>query len=236
MKRLILSIGMIALASCSCTGQKTPTYVLSEEDIEHLRKEVIAMQELDQKYRSILALGTLDEELLAKSREMKKNASARDYLVFKSNIEKDLSQSQIDSLNTLQHELDFKNYKRLKEIIRDYGYPSPERIGVDQDHAFPILLHPPIAVDPQEYFDEMSEILFAETIAKRMDAQYYALFYDNIKAKVLKQPQLYGTNRLFDPSTRRPGLPIIGNIEETNKARAEIGLPALNEGEYKLSN
>ena len=99
---------------------------------------------------------------------------------------------------------------------------------------FPILLHPPVELEPQKFLEEMEELLLPEVKGKRMEAESFAMFVDNIKAKILKEPQLYGTNKSFDPTTMSMGAPEIESIEKTNSARKAIGLAPLKDGEYKL--
>jgi hypothetical protein len=96
-------------------------------------------------------------------------------------------------------------------------------------------LHPPVEIEPKQYFEEIIGLPKPEVIAKRMEAKLYAMFYDNIKEKILQEPQLYGSNGVFDSEIMTIGAPIIVDIEKTNKARKEIGLPELQEGEYKLA-
>ena len=104
---------------------------------------------------------------------------------------------------------------------------------MEEDVLFAILLHPPLEIAPEKFLDEMKEILLPEVMKKRMEAESYALFVDNIKVKILKEPQLYGTNKPFDPTTMSMGLPEIESIEKTNKARKTIGLAPLKDGEYR---
>ncbi len=67
-----------------------------------------------------------------------------------------------------------------------------------------------------------------------MKAESFALFVDNIKAKILKEPQLYGTNKSFNPATMTMGLPEIEDITQTNNERLAIGMEPLEEGLYSI--
>ncbi|MEL6824473.1 MAG: hypothetical protein AAFP70_22160, partial [Calditrichota bacterium] len=152
---------------------------------------------------------------------------------FTKTVEKTLTKEQTDSLWALQHKLDYQNYRDIKDIINTYGYPSAERLNVETDQLYAILLHPPIEIEPQEYLSEMKALLLPEVQKKRMETISFARFVDNIRTKVLQEPQLYGTVKSFNPATMSMGLPVIEGIEKTNKAREAIGLEPLKDGEYE---
>ena len=235
----LVSLLTFAMLFWSCTSSlnktdKPKSFQLSDSEKQKLIAEIDEMHELDQEYRSIINVGTLDEEIIKKSKELSKTASIEEYIAFTKTYEKNLKKEQIDSLFKLQHQSDYQNYKNYKKIISKYGYPSRERLGVKTDKLFPILLHPPGQFKPQEFLEEMQELLLPEVKEKRMEAMSFAMFVDNIKAKILKEPQLYGTNKSFDPTTISMGAPEIENIEKTNSARKAIGLAPLKDGEYKL--
>jgi hypothetical protein len=230
--KLILLIVMITIMSCNSKKNKVIAD-LNESDIEFLSTEIQKMLDEDQRYRKILSLGTLNDSLLVLGDSLSKTATLEDYVAFTQSIPKTLTKQQNDSLWRIQHQIDSENYLNLKEIITKYGYPSKERLGKDLD-LFPILVHPPVEITPQEYLNEMITLLKPEVVEKRMNGKLFAMLYDNIKHKILKEPQFYGTGQEFNPKTMTLGNPTIANIEETNKAREEIGLPALKEGEYNL--
>jgi len=98
-----------------------------------------------------------------------------------------------------------------------------------------LLVHPPAGWDIRNYLKEYSELLMPEVIANRMPAKTFATFYDNIKGKILKEPQLYGTNEQYDSKTKTILPPVIENLAKSNKARKKIGLPILKKGEYRLA-
>jgi len=238
-KLLLLFLTIVVYCSCNNSTDKTKTVTskqiqLSEATQQKLITEINSIAELDQKYRSIISLGSMNPELIKKDKELRKTATLEEYMAFAQTVEKDLSKVQKDSLWKLQHELDFQNYEDFKELIHKYGYPSKERLGTDEDKLFQVLLHPPIEITPRVFLEEMQNLLLPEVKESRMAAESFALFVDNIKAKILKEPQLYGTNKSFNPATMSMGLPEIKNIEETNQARQDIGLKILKEGEYKL--
>lgn len=225
---------VLTLTFFSCKNNGKVIEQLNDSDKKYLETELKKMLGKDQKYRSIISLGTLNDSLLAIDEKLRGEEAIQEYITFTKSIEKTLTDKQTDSLWNLQHQADYDNYLKLKAIIKKYGYPSKSRISDDVD-VFPILLHPPVEIEPEQYLNEMTALLKPEVIAKRMSGKFYAMFYDNIKEKVLNEPQLYGTNRAFNPETMTFGAPIIVDLEKTNKARKQIGLPELKEGEYKLA-
>lgn len=233
--KFLLIIFSLTFISCTVI-KKTSTdpikYELSEIQKTTLISEVEHMLQLDQKYRDLLFLGTLDPEVIKKNAELSTKASFEEYMAFVKTVKKDITQTESDSLWKLQHELDYNNYISLKTIIAKYGYPSEQRLETNNNNVIVILLHPPVQLDPKKYLNEMHDLLIKEVFAKRMEANDFATFVDNIKAKILKEPQVYGTNNSFDVNTMKIGPPIIDNIKKTNKKRKEIGLQELKEGEY----
>ena len=98
---------------------------------------------------------------------------------------------------------------------------------MEPGRLFAVLLHPPVKIKQQTFLNEMTAPLLPEVQAGRMVGKSYALFVDNIKAKILREPQLYGTNKSFDPATMMMGPPEIEDLAATNAARAKIGLEPL---------
>lgn len=208
--------------------------VLTQEDKEHLIKELQWIAEDDQRYRGFISLGTIDTKQLEHFKRVTDTMSIEEYIAYEKTLNLELSDEVKKALWVLQHELDLMNYNKLKSIIAEYGYPGKDRIGGDND-IFPIFLHPPIQLNPEDYLIEMSRLLEPEVLAGRIPAKKYALFYDNILCKILNEPQLYGTNVPFDMNTMKPGVPIITDINKSNAARLKIGLEALENGQYELS-
>jgi len=206
---------------------------LSAEQIATISAEIDHINITDQLYRDPISLGTLDDSLLQVDKQLSKTATIEEYIAFQKTVPRTLTKAQEDSLWALQHKIDYENYLSLKAIFQQYGYPSEARLGKYLD-IFPILVHPPIEIEPQAYLDEMVAILKPEVAAGRMEGNMFAMFYDNIKAKILREPQLYGTMRSFDPATMSMGNPKIQNIDSTNAARKALGLPNLGIGEYDI--
>jgi len=232
---MVLLTNTLLLANFTTAVYAQPTTDLSEAQQQLLIQKIDSISTLDQQYRSIIALGTLDEDLLEKDRQLRQTASLEEYLAFKKTVPQTLTTAQKDSLWALQHALDGQNYQTVRAMIRQYGYPSNTRLGVSEDKLFAVLLHPPVELDANDYLTTMQELLLPEVQASRMEAMAYAQWYDNIKAKILREPQLYGTNKSFNPATMSMGPAVIKDLAQTNAARSAIGLPELQEGEYQLA-
>jgi hypothetical protein len=136
----------------------------------------------------------------------------------------------------LQHAIDLKNHLTLKGIFDTYGFLSKELLGEKHYVQLILLVHPPKDWDVPTYLAEYSALLSEEVQAGRMPAITYATFYDNIKGKILREPQLYGTNQQYDPATQKVMPPGIVDLKKTNDARTAIGLSPLVAGEYRILN
>ncbi len=210
-------------------ARSEPPAVLTAHQQEVLRLRVERLLERDQQFRGYISLGSLSDSLQAHVESL----SLQEQLSFRR--ESDFSEKQEELLWALQKKNDLQNHEEFTQIVAEFGYPSPERIGVEHDAVFALLLHPPFDREGCEvYLEEMSPVLKREVLAGRMAAKSYATFVDNILAKILRRDQLYGTNKVFDSETQQVLPPVIGSLEEANAARAEIGLPMLREGEYRL--
>lgn len=230
----ILSSG-IFLFSCKSTQYTIKDIELTQADKDFLYEEIELMLEFDQKYRSPLSLGTLDEKILAEDKEKSKTLEIEEYIIYRQSLElEEMPQEIKDSLWALQHEIDYNNYVKIKFLIKEYGYLSKERLGQKSDRFFVMLLHPAPQLDPKEYRDEMAAIFANEVKYKRMTPLQYAMFYDNITYKIMNEPMLYGTGNIFNHKTGTLEPPFIKDLETSNKARKEIGLPLLKEGEYQI--
>ncbi|TCK69402.1 hypothetical protein DFQ05_0923 [Winogradskyella wandonensis] len=239
MKNIKYMVLVIVLAICyNCKEKKASKTIsefkeLTEENRLMLIDSLTKMVEYDQSFRRMIALGTKDSAILKKDNEMREKP-VEEYMAYRKTIISTISEAQKDSLWKLQHELDLKNHKAFVKLVEEYGYPSKQRLKIKTDIGFEILLHPPKEIKPKIYLKKMEKLLMPEVKSKRLEPILYAQLVDNIRQKVLKQPQLYGTNKSFNIKTMSEGLPIIEDIRETNKARKEIGLPELNAGEYEV--
>ena len=76
-------------------------------------------------------------------------------------------------------------------------------------------------------------VLHDEVLAGRMDPNPYAMIFDR-KQQHDGKPQIYGKMQAFDPKTQSVLAPAIVDIDQTNAARAEIGLEPLTE--YRITD
>jgi hypothetical protein len=206
--------------------------VISETDKQILLARIDRIMEKDQQFRTYLAFGTIEENKIA---EFQKR-DAKGQLAAMSQGKESLSKEITDLLGELQRRNDRENHVAFKEIVDEFGYPSPERLGVKSHGLFAILLHPPVALaEIESHTREMQELLLPEAMAGRMKPQLYASFVDNMRAKILRLPQLYGTNHQFDSVSGKVRPPIIEDLQNANAARREIGMPELKDGDYRIA-
>jgi hypothetical protein len=189
----------------------------------------------DQLYRGKIAKGTLDEKIIAKIDSVFNTEGIKAGLVYEKSLNLSLPKATKDSLWKLQSTLDLQNHLILRGLWETYGFIPKEVIKEKQYVQTLLLLHPPKDWDIEKYLKEYSTMLLLEVKAGRMPAMAYASFYDNMLAKILKRPQLYGTNQEFNMTSKKILPPIIDDIKKTNKARQAIGLSELSDGEYRLS-
>ena len=188
----------------------------------------------DQLYREKLSKETLDEKIIAQIDSVFENEGVQAGFVYEKSLNLSLPQAVKDSLWELQAALDLQNHLTLKGLWDVYGFIPKDIIKEKNYVQTLLLLHPPRDWNVPTYLKEYSEMLIVEVRAGRMPAFAYASFYDNMKAKILREPQLYGTNQQFSPKKNIILPPIIEDLEKTNLAREDIGLPALKEGEYRI--
>jgi len=235
MERIYLIVILLVIQSFSVIGQT----LIKETDLSN--DEIAYLQELsekiacnDQKYRNYIANKTLDDQIIAKIDSVFDKHGMQEGLSYRSSLNLSLDKQVSDSLWQLQHQLDFENHLLLRGMLNTYGY-LPKSI-LKEKHYIQVLLllHPPKDWDVRLYQKTYSKLFLHEIKLGRMPAKDFANFYDNMQAKILREPQLYGTNQQFDPKSKMLLPPMIENIKETNKARKEIGLPPLKQGEYRI--
>lgn len=231
----LLISGCFLMCVSMIFGQSTPLKKsISTSEKVLIQKIFEEMSITDQLYRNKLAKGTLDETISAKIDSVYNNEGVQAGYIYEKSLNLSLPKAVKDSLWELQAALDLQNHLTLKGLWATYGYIPKEVIKEKQYIQFLILTHPPKDWDVPTYLQDYSELLIAEVKAGRMPAMSYASFYDNMKAKILREPQLYGTNQVFSSKTNTILPPVIQDLEKTNLARQEIGLPILKKGEYRL--
>lgn len=207
---------------------------VNKDEVGYLQKVIKDISISDQLYRSCLSYGTLDDKIIEKINAVMDSAGIVEGYKYSRSLNLSLSKEVKDSLNNLQWEIDFNNHLVLRGILNTYGFLPEKMLGELHYVQFILLVHPPKDWDVRIYLENYSKLLLEEVRSGRMPAKTYAMFYDNMKGKILGEPQLYGTNMWFDKKTNSTKPPIIGSLAESNKARIAIGLPPLKEGEYML--
>jgi len=232
--RLLALFGFFCLGLNSLYSQDMKKPV-NEDEIAYLRKAFATIEEADQRYRSYLTYQTLDDGIIARIDSLMEADGVGPGWVYAKSLKLSLPESTKDSLHALQHQLDFQNHLMIRGVWEIYGF-IPEEIVPEKNYVQLLLLvHPQKDWEIPKYHAEYSQLLRAEVDAGRMPARTYATFYDNILGKIMRKPQLYGTNEQFDAASGQVLPPEIGSLETANAARKELGLPELKEGEYRLA-
>lgn len=205
---------------------------LTEHQRDLLRLRIERIMARDRQFRSMLSYGTTDLEEIERLAAL----PLEEVMAAMSDDTRKLSPEIRQLLVRLQRHNDRENLAELEAIVREYGYPSEERLGMENVGLITVLLHPPVPTEEVEsHLHRMSALLLPEVQAGRMAARQYAMFVDNMLAKILRRPQRYGTNQEFDPATRQILPPEIADLEQANAARRAIGMPELQDGEYRLA-
>ncbi|MDW3646227.1 MAG: hypothetical protein R8P61_04115 [Bacteroidia bacterium] len=207
---------------------------VSEDEIAYLQEVIQEMSETDQQYRNYIANETMDDKIIEQMNAVYDKDGIEAYMKYTKSLNLSMDKDLKDSLWVLQHQIDIKNHLTLRGIFDTYGFLPEALLGKNTYVQLLLLMHPPKDWDPAEYLEEYTVIFKEEVKAERMPPETFAKFYDNIKAKILREPQLYGTNQQFDMKTNKVLPPIIEDVNKSNKARKAIGLPLLAEGEYRL--
>ena len=229
---------LFALIGCFYTSSYTQDFKkpVSDDEIQYLTQAFATMQEADQRYRSYLTYETLDDQLIAKIDSLMEADGIEAGFAYVHSLNLSLPEASKDSIHELQHQLDFQNHLMMRGIWEIYGYIPEELVSEHNYIQLLLLVHPQKNWDIPSYHTAYAELLLPEVKAGRMPAKTYALFYDNILGKILRKPQLYGTNEMYSREQGKVLPPLIGDLEEANQAREELGLPQLKEGEYRLSD
>lgn len=118
--------------------------------------------------------------------------------------------------------VDKMNRDRLKEIIREFGFPTRQLVGKDaMQGIFLIIQHSDMDTEWQK--EQLTSI---ERAVKQgdMDGQSYAYLYDRIKINS-GEKQLYGTQfKNVDPVNRKVELADTEDVENLDRRRMEVGM------------
>ena len=150
---------------------------------------------------------------------------AKDQAIRKELIEKGIQHPDESVIERMQA-IDASNLARMKEIVREHGWPGPELVGRDgSEAAFLLVQHADL--------DFQKQILpFVESAYKggELKGEDYALLLDRVLVKQGK-PQVYGTQTrpLDEWKDGEPALAPIEDEAHVDERRAEVGLPPLAE-------
>lgn len=126
-------------------------------------------------------------------------------------------------------EIDSDNTARMKEIVKQYGWPGPELVGVDgTEAAFLLVQHA-----EHEFQKQMLPLVEAAYRQEKLQGQDYALLLDRVLVAEGK-PQVYGTQaKRFDQwKDKQPVFDPIEDEANVDKRRADVGLFSM--AEYRL--
>ncbi len=122
--------------------------------------------------------------------------------------------------------IDHENTERVRAIVRQYGWPSPELVGRDgAEAAFLIVQHSDLA-----FQKEMLPLVEKAYRSGGLSGQSYALLLDRVLVREGK-PQIYGTQtkRFEEWKGQEPALAPIEDEANVDKRRREVGLFPLSE-------
>jgi hypothetical protein len=118
------------------------------------------------------------------------------------------------------------NTKRVRAIVRQYGWPTPELVGRDgAEAAFLLVQHADLA-----FQKEMLPLVEKAYRSGGLSGQSYALLLDRVLVGDGK-PQVYGTQakRFEEWQGQEAALEPIADEANVDKRRAEVGLFPLSE-------
>ena len=117
--------------------------------------------------------------------------------------------------------IDSANTARMKEIVKQYGWPGPELVGVDgTEAAFLLVQHA-----EHEFQKQMLPLVERAYREKKLRGQDYALLLDRVLVAE-GRPQIYGTQaKSFDQwKDKEPVFDPIEDEANVDNRRAEVGL------------
>ncbi|MBL4590908.1 MAG: hypothetical protein JKY96_02995 [Phycisphaerales bacterium] len=211
------------LASVGCSSAQTRE---SEWSPAQYHAALDAIMESDQRYRTVIAWGTTDPDELARLEALDHEANmAESVRRHQEGIKLDPEVEQ--ALWDKQIPLDQANTKELMRLVDAYGWPTDETAGEGCESPVPVLIH--MTMEDAEW---VLPNLREEVVAGRMEPGPCAMIYDR-KQQHDGRPQLYGKMQVFDSKTMSVLAPAIVDIDETNRARAEVGMEPLTEYRIK---
>ena len=122
------------------------------------------------------------------------------------------------------HDVDERNYRRIKSVIDEFGFPTRKMVGGDgSGAAFLFVQH-------QTFHPEFQQFVLniMAPLAKRgdVDQGQYALLLDRVLIEGQHKPQRYGTQFKLT-GDRRMEMEPVEDIEHLDERRAELGLESI---------
>ena len=117
--------------------------------------------------------------------------------------------------------IDHDNTVRMKEIVREHGWPGPELVGRDGTSAAWLL----VQHSTPEFQKEMLPLVKEAFLAKKLPGSNYALLLDRVLVHEGK-PQLYGSQGKWKNGVL--DLHPIADEANVDQRRAEVGLGPLD--------
>lgn len=125
-----------------------------------------------------------------------------------------------------------KNNKRIKEIIREYGWPGYSLVGKDGCHAAWLIVQHAI-LEPELQKNALALLKHAAN-SNEADMKMVAFLEDRL-LMIEGKPQIYGTQYIVDKTTNRLVPYKIADAENVNARRAKIGMELLEEKTQELN-
>ncbi len=231
-----LVAGGVVVAGCASVrvegeparGEPEGLGTMSEtEAMAAYRVALDGIMEADQRHRSALAWGTTDVEEIARLDELPLEESMAEQ-VRRKREGIVLDEATEKRLWAEQRALDAENTRLLMAWVERLGWPTEEMEEDGFADPTAVLIH--MSMEDAEW---VLPVLREEVLAGRMGARTYAMIFDR-KRQHDGLPQLYGTAMAFDAATRTVLPPAIVSVEETNAARAEIGMEVIEE--YRVTD
>jgi hypothetical protein len=118
------------------------------------------------------------------------------------------------------HAVDRENTERVKEIVREHGWPGPELVGEDGTQAAWLL----VQHSTPAFQKEMLPLVRQAYLEKKLPGSSYALLLDRVLVHEGK-PQVYGSQGRWENGVL--GLQPIEDEANVDRRRGELGLGPL---------
>lgn len=162
--------------------------------------------------QELLKMMKVDQDARKKMVELMKKRSLENPL----DVQKALTSAELKEVN----EIDARNLKRMKEIVRQHGWPGRTLVGRDGAGAAWLLVQ---HCDTDREFQQKCLDLMKAMPAGEVDKRNYAYLTDRVLAGQ-KKKQIYGTQL----DSKGDALPM-EDPENVDQRRKEVGLEPLAE-------